>query len=359
MNFSYKKHTLQFKFEAGTSRGVLKIKTTYFIFLKDGNGSVGVGECGPLKGLSIDDRDDFEVQLKEMGEKITQLAIPNSETEISKFVANNIPDNFPSIQFGFELALLDLLHGGKRIIYKNDFSESRKGLAINGLIWMGDKEFMLRQIEEKLEHGYSCIKLKIGAIDFETECELLTYIRSKYSKEEVTLRVDANGAFSPDEAMKKLDALSVFDIHSIEQPIKQGQMDSMAVLCAKSPIPIALDEELIGIFGKEGKLKLLERIRPQYIILKPTLLGGFAKTAEWIDIAESLNIDWWITSALESNIGLNAVSQFTANYNVTMPQGLGTGQLYTNNIPAPLTIQKGFIYYDKMRTWDFNLLKNK
>ncbi len=357
MNFSYKKHTLQFKFDAGTSRGVLKTKATYFIFLKDKKGNAGIGECGPLKGLSIDDRDDFEVQLKDIGEKITHLAIPNSETEISKFIADNIPNDFPSIQFGFEMALLDLLHGGKRIIFKNDFSESKKDLAINGLIWMGDKEFMLRQIEEKLAQGYSCIKLKIGAIDFETECELLTYIRSKYSKEKVTLRVDANGAFSPDEAMEKLNALSMFDIHSIEQPIKQGQEDAMALLCTASPIPIALDEELIGVFGKEDKIKLLERIRPQYIILKPTLLGGFAKTAEWIDIAESLNIDWWITSALESNIGLNAVSQFAANYNETIPQGLGTGQLYTNNISAPLTIEKGFIYYDKMRTWDLEIIK--
>ncbi len=357
MNFSYKKHTLQFKFDAGTSRGVLKTKTTYFVILKNEDKNIGVGECGPLKGLSIDDRDDFEVQLKEIGKKITELAIPNAQTEISQFVADNIPNDFPSIQFGFEMAMFDLIQGGKRIIFKNDFSANIKGTPINGLIWMGDKKFMLRQIEEKLKLGYSCIKLKIGAIDFKTECELLAHIRSKYSKKEITIRVDANGAFSPKEAMIKLKALSIYEIHSIEQPIKQGQTAAMALLCAASPIPVALDEELIGISGKKEKIRLLEKIKPQYIILKPMLLGGFAKTAEWINIAESMDIDWWITSALESNIGLNAVSQFTANYNIKMPQGLGTGQLYSNNVSSPLTVEKGFIYYDKMRTWDLEIIK--
>ena len=357
MNFTYKKHILQFKFDAGTSRGILKTKTTYFVFFEDEKGIIGVGECGPLKGLSIDDSDDFEAQLKKIGIKIANLPRPNSQEEIFDIVATLISDNFPAIQFGIETALLDLLLGGRKEIFENDFSKSKIGLPINGLIWMGDKEFMLRQIEEKLEQGYSCIKLKIGAIDFETECKLLAYIRSKYSKEEITLRVDANGAFLPEEAEKKIQILFQYDIHSIEQPIIQGQIDAMTALCARSPIPIALDEELIGIFTKKKKIQLLEQIKPQYIILKPTLLGGFAKTAEWIDIAESLNIDWWITSALESNIGLNAVSQFTASYDIAMPQGLGTGQLYSNNISSPLTIRKGFIYYDKMRTWDFNSIK--
>lgn len=357
MKFTYKKHTLQFKFDAGTSRGVLKTKTSFFVLLKDEKGNVGIGECGPLKGLSIDDRVDFEEHIQIVGDRIAQLPTPNSEDEIYSLVADNIPDALPSIQFGIETALLDLLHGGKRTIYKNDFSESKRGLPINGLIWMGEKDFMLRQIQEKLKQGYNCIKIKIGAIDFEKECELLAYIRSKHTKEEMTLRVDANGAFLPHEAMDKLQALSVYDIHSIEQPIKQGQLDVMADLCKTSPIPIALDEELIGIFSPAEKIRLLEKVKPQYIILKPMLLGGLAKTADWIEMAESMNIGWWITSALESNIGLNAVSQFTANYNIKIPQGLGTGQLYDNNVSAPLTIEKGFIYYDKMRTWDFEIIE--
>ena len=219
---------------------------------------------------------------------------------------------------------------------------------------MGEEAFMHEQIQQKLEQGFSCIKLKIGAIDFDKEIALLQSIRKKYSASEIELRVDANGAFQPQEALQKLQRLSELDLHSIEQPIKQGQFSEMAKLCAKTPLPIALDEELIGVFSVTKKEELLQTIQPQYIILKPSLIGGFKGTQEWIDLAEKQNIGWWITSALESNIGLNAISQFTFMQNSNMPQGLGTGSLYTNNIKSPLMVKGEYITYAPKKTWDVN-----
>jgi L-alanine-DL-glutamate epimerase-like enolase superfamily enzyme len=209
---------------------------------------------------------------------------------------------------------------------------------------MGSKEYMFEQINEKIEEGYSCLKLKIGAIDFSSELDLLAFIRSKFSKDQLELRVDANGAFLPKDALHQLNELAQFDLHSIEQPIKQGQLTEMSELCAKTPVPIALDEELIGVHSKNEKQALLRKINPHYIILKPSLIGGFRGSDEWIELAESLNIDWWITSALESNIGLNAIAQYTFIKNNPLPQGLGTGQLYTNNIPSGLTISEGKLF---------------
>lgn len=230
-------------------------------------------------------------------------------------------------------------------MHNNGFSRSEEGIPINGLIWMGDKKFMQEQIEQKLKAGYTCLKLKIGSLDFTTELELLQSIREVAPGNSLTVRVDANGAFTPQEAFKKLERLAKYDLHSIEQPIRQGQHEEMAQLCAYTPVPVALDEELIGVQGSTAKAALLDTIKPQYIILKPTLVGGMAASAEWIQLAENRSIGWWVTSALESNIGLNAISQFTAQYNVAMPQGLGTGQLYHNNIPSPLQIEHGALWF--------------
>lgn len=338
---SYKKHRLKFKFRAGTSRGVLTERDCFLISISKKNNPqlIGIGEASPLKGLSVDYSEDFEEQLDFM---CRNLSTKSFEIED---IYRLIPSHFPSLRFAFETALLDLQNGGQRIIFENDFSQNKKGIPINGLVWMGDEKFMEKQIQVKLEQGFSCIKMKIGAIDFETEYKLLTSIRKKYSKEQITLRVDANGAFSFEEAQEKLAKLAQLGIHSIEQPIMAGQSKLMATLCSQNLLDIALDEELIGIWELEEKRKLLKKIKPQYIILKPTLLGGIAASREWIQLAESMQIKWWITSALESNIGLNAIAQFTAQYPVRIPQGLGTGQLYQNNIESALFIEKGQLFY--------------
>jgi o-succinylbenzoate synthase len=353
IEFTSTKHLLRFRFDAGTSRGVLKEKNTFFIqaIANGQEGPKGWGEAAPLPQLSIDDLPDFEAILKGFCQLLSGSSISNSEESILAWVSENIPFNYPSIRFAFETALLDLSKGGRKKIFENDFYNRGKSMSINGLIWMGDKSFMLEQIEHKLEEGYDCIKMKIGAIDFKKECEILGYIRKNHGADKITLRVDANGAFDPSEALEKLNSLATYDLHSIEQPIKQGQASLMRELCKSTPIPIALDEELIGIYTYEDKKKLLEHIHPQYIILKPTLIGGIQSSREWILLAESMGIGWWMTSALESNIGLNAIAQFTSTYSVKLPQGLGTGQLYHNNIESPLSIKEGQIYYDHNIDW--------
>jgi o-succinylbenzoate synthase len=260
--------------------------------------------------------------------------------------------DWPSWQFGFETAVLDWQNQGSKKLYDNAFSRSEAGIPINGLIWMGEKAFMQQQIEKKLQEGYSCLKLKIGGLDFRTELTILQQIREVAAADTLTIRLDANGAFTPEEAQNKLEELAKYTIHSLEQPIKPQQLEAMARLCQQAPIPIALDEELIGITDSAAQKQLLLDLQPAYIILKPTLLGGFTATKEWINLAEEQNIGWWITSALESNIGLNAISQFTAEFNPQREQGLGTGQLYTNNINSPLRIQAGQLYYDAATAWD-------
>lgn len=348
-------HTLQFTFEAGTSRGVLREKTSYFIRLETPDGTVGYGECGPLKKLSIDDVPDLPNRLEQLVQPLSHCAPPRNLLEMNSLVHALVPENLPSVRFALETALLDVLHGGKQQILPNSWAtftpQQGKALPINGLIWMGSEAFMQQQITRKLEDGFSCIKMKIGAIDFETEYNLLKNIRQQFSAETITLRVDANGAFQPHEALDKLKRLADLDIHSIEQPIAAGQWEAMHRLCRESPLPIALDEELIGVYGVKQE-ELLQTIEPQYIILKPTLLGGLQASAHWIAKAEQKNIGWWMTSALESNIGLNAIGQFTATYGVTRPQGLGTGQLYHNNIPSPLTVASGFIQYHPDQPWE-------
>ncbi|HXA01489.1 MAG TPA: o-succinylbenzoate synthase, partial [Cytophagaceae bacterium] len=305
---------MNFKFDAGTSRGIMRHKDTWFINIWDQANPLlaGRGECGPLKGLSIDDRKDFEEKLSEVCQRINQSDLNElAGADLVDFFQLN---QFPSILFGLETAILDLINGGEMMIFKNSFSSGLGAIPINGLVWMGDKDFMERQIKEKISEGYTCIKMKIGAIDFDAECSILQDLRKKYPEDKITLRLDANGVFQPVDALEKLGILSKYQIHSIEQPIRQGQEEQMKELCKNSAVHIALDEELIGKFLYEEKESLLKNIQPAYIILKPSLLGGFKSCREWIAIAESLNIGWWITSALESNIGLNAIAQFAATF---------------------------------------------
>ncbi|WP_339653945.1 o-succinylbenzoate synthase [uncultured Salegentibacter sp.] len=343
MQADYKKYILKFKRPSGTSRGVLTTKETWFLKITEGD-KVGFGECGILRSLSVDDRPDYEEKLQWVCNNINL-----GETMLWEELKE-----FPSIQIGVEMAFRSLNAKNPFEIFPSEFTKGKASIPINGLIWMGEKEYMKSQIQEKIEAGFDCIKMKIGAIDFETELELLKYIRSEFSSKEIELRVDANGAFKPEEALEKLKRLSEFQLHSIEQPIKQGQLKEMADLCRETPLPIALDEELIGVFNVTKKKELLHTIKPQYIILKPSLIGGFKGTQEWIDLAEENNIGWWITSALESNVGLNAISQFTYTKNNKMPQGLGTGSLYTNNIQSPLEVEKGNIQYNPAKNWEFN-----
>lgn len=342
MTASYKKHILEFKRPGGTSRGVLTQKETFYLILQK-NGKIGIGECGILRGLSVDDRPDYEEKLKETCEFI-HLG--------EKELLNRLIE-FPSIQFGLETAFKSLESKTPFELFPSRFTEGAASISINGLVWMGDKTFMKKQISEKLNEGFQCIKMKIGAIDFETEIELLKSIRKEFSASDITLRVDANGAFEPKEALEKLNILSELELHSIEQPIKQNQWEKMADLCLKTPIPIALDEELIGIFTEKEKIDLLDTIKPQYIILKPSLVGGFYGSDQWISLAEERKIGWWMTSALESNVGLNAIAQYTFTKHNSLPQGLGTGSLYTNNIDSPLEVDQGALHYNPEKTWNY------
>ena len=355
------KHTLNFNFLAGTSRGVLRTKDSYLVSLFTDNGGefLGIGECAPLKGLSCDDLPNYEELVHYFASKLTDSNIKfNTSDQALRWVSENIGAQYPSIRFGFEIALLDMIGGGKQQLLSNNWSLSPNcPLPINGLVWMNDKDHMMEQVKEKINAGFDCIKLKIGAIDFDNEIELLMYIREYYHEDQITIRVDANGAFSENDVFEKLERLSEYDIHSIEQPVKPDQHRLMKKVCNTSPIPVALDEELIGIEGQSNKLKLLKDIRPQYIIIKPSLVGGISGSREWIDLATECHIGWWITSALESNIGLNAISQLTATYDINMPQGLGTGQLYSNNIQSPLVIENGKLYYDDTLSWNYDLIK--
>ena len=336
MKATFTKLELHFKRPVGTSRGIMNIKNSWILKLTKDE-ITGVGEISIIEGLSPDfeNSETFEKKIQEVC-----LLIENRQLTINNFIL----DNNPSIKFGVETALRDLQNGGTGIIFDNDFTHGKLKLPINGLIWMGDETFMKEQIEQKLEEGFSTLKMKIGALDFETELKLLQSIRKRYSKNEITLRVDANGSFTPHQAESVLKQLAELDIHSIEQPIQAGQWGEMKKLCEISPTPIALDEELIGIEDVSKKIELLETIRPQYIILKPSLHGGISGTQEWIQLAEDRHIPWWLTSALESNIGLNAICQLAGEYKNKLPQGLGTGSLYTNNVESDLVVEKGFIF---------------
>lgn len=343
MKATYHKYILHFKQPSGTSRGVLTDKETWFLVLEK-NGKKGIGECGILRGLSADDRPDYEEKLQWVCENI-HLGIEKLWEELIEF---------PSIQFGVEMAFLSLQSENPFVLLPSKFTSGAASMVINGLVWMGDEAFMIRQIEEKIEQGFRCIKLKIGAIDFEKEKALLRFIRQNFDAETIEIRVDANGAFSENEALDKINQITGFQIHSIEQPIQKNNTDTMSVLCKNTQLPIALDEELIGVFSVADKEALLQKVRPQYIILKPSFVGGFRGTAEWIALAEKYQIGWWITSALESNIGLNAIAQFTFLQNNPMPQGLGTGGLYTNNFESPLQVSQGQLWYRNELEWQFD-----
>ncbi len=344
MKASYFKYILHFKQASGTSRGILTQKETWFIILEN-DGKKGIGECGILRGLSADDRPDYEEKLKWTCQNV-HLGEQKLWEELIEF---------PSIQFGIEMAFLSLKSENPFVLFPSDFTKSTKSISINGLVWMGDEAFMKTQIQDKITQGFSCIKLKVGAIDFDREIDLLRFIRTNFDEKTIEIRVDANGAFYENEALNKINQMTGFKLHSIEQPIKKNHTDTMSALCKNSQIPIALDEELIGVFTMEEKQNLLHKIRPQYIVLKPSFIGGFRGTLEWISIAEKLKIGWWITSALESNVGLNAIAQFTFLQNNLMPQGLGTGSLFTNNFDCPLTVSEGQLWYDKNEDWKINL----
>ena len=335
MKASWTKRTLNLKQPAGTSRGVIKSRDVWYITLCE-NGITGIGECAPLRGLSLDNFDQIESKLEEV------CANP-------KLFINDLSSlkDFPSIRFGLEMACFDLKNGGGQNYYG-----SFDSIEINGLIWMGNPDFMMGQVEQKLDEGWTCIKLKIGALDFDSELDILRSIRSRFSRDELELRVDINGAFTENDVREKLNRLAEFDLHSIEQPIQPGQWDLLAELCESSPIPIALDEELIPLINDAERIEMLENVNPQYLVLKPSLLGGFSETKKWIRMAKERNIGWWITSALESNIGLNAIAQWTAKMKPDGFQGLGTGQLFTNNIPSPLTVKSGKISTDQSKIWN-------
>ena len=343
MKATFHKYNLQFKQPSGTSRGILNEKETWFIIIKD-NGKVGVGECGILRGLSCDDRPDYE----------QKLAWTCANIHLDKDQLWEALLEFPSIQFGVEMALMSLASKTPFLLFESAFTNGTKSIEINGLVWMGNEAFMKQQIQEKIDSGFGCIKLKIGAIDFDQELQLLRFIRSNFTPSQMEIRVDANGAFDSENALDKLYQLSEFELHSIEQPIAKNNTDTMAELCKTSPIDIALDEELIGVFLLAEKEALLLKIKPKYIILKPSFIGGFRGTLEWINLAEKHNIKWWITSALESNIGLNAIAQFTYLQQNLMPQGLGTGALYSNNFDCPLTVSQGQLWYKNNVEWKFD-----
>lgn len=358
--------TLHFKQPAGTSRGVYTTRHSYYLTLTldELPGVEGVGECATLPDLSCDAKPEYEMTLRQVCQMVEQMGR----------ISYDMIRAYPSITFGLETAFASFFDAAKKFLeivpaegassssemlkqkgvsvpagmenltelFDSPFGRGEEGITINGLVWMGTYEEMLARLEEKLQAGFHCVKLKIGAIDFFKELDLIKRIRDVYTKEQVELRVDANGGFLPENAMSQLEALAKYDIHSIEQPIKQHQWPKMAQLCRETPLPIALDEELIGVNVRSMKQALLDTVRPQYIILKPSLHGGIYGCNEWIELANQRGIGSWITSALESNIGLNAIAHYTAKVygpNVKMPQGLGTGQLFTDNIPMPLEIR--------------------
>ena len=329
------KHILNFKQPSGTSRGVLTSKETFFLVIEQED-KKGIGECNLFRGLSADDVPNYEAKLQwveqhlHLGEKALLEELKT----------------FPSIQFGVEQAFRSVVAPQWYELFPSNFTKGKDAIPINGLIWMGSPDFMKAQIKEKLAQGFRCIKMKIGAIDFEEEYRILKALRNEFSANDIEIRVDANGVFQASEALRFLERLATLQLHSIEQPIRAGQWEAMAELCEQTPLPIALDEELIGIFTREEKQRLLREIQPQYIILKPSLIGGYRGSEEWITLAETLGIGWWVTSALESNIGLNAIAQWTYTLRNPMPQGLGTGTLYTNNIPFPLYVENGHLGFN-------------
>lgn len=343
LNARVEEKTMVFNRPAGTSRGVLSEKKVWFLTISDGN-FTGIGECAPLPGLSPDFA-TAEAMIREVAETIN---------EYQDWLMNL--DEYPSVKFALETALLDLDNYGNKVLFPSRFTEGKEAILINGLIWMGDPEFMVREINQKLEEGFRVLKMKIGAVDFAEECYILEQIRNTYAADEIEIRLDANGAFKPHEVLRKLEKLASYDIHSIEQPIKSGKWDDMSDICRDSPIPIALDEELIGISNSDDMREMLETILPAYVVLKPTLCGGLQGAEDWIATAEDSGISWWATSALESNIGLNAIAQWVYTKQNPVPQGLGTGKLYQRNFGSPLYLEADLMKFDPGEKWDLSWL---
>lgn len=347
MRLAYAPYNLKFKAPAGTSRGILNEKQTYLIKIWDESdpSHYGIGEASLFKGLSAEDNDRYEFKLVETLANVA-LGIP---TDLSRH---------SSIQFGLEQAIFDFSNGCKGIYFPSDFTAARQSITINGLVWMGSFDEMIERIEQKISQGFKCVKLKIGAIDFIKELEMVKHIRRHFDADTLEIRVDANCGFSMDNAIARLARLAELDVHSIEQPIRQGHWDLMAFLCRVSPLDIALDEELIGITDLRSKIEMLDTIRPKYIILKPSLCGGFSGAMEWIKLADERNIGWWVTSSLESNIGLNALSQWVATLNTSMPQGLGTGGLFTNNFESPIYLDGEQLKFNTEQPFDYSQFDN-
>lgn len=347
MRLQFAPYILKFKEPAGTSRGVLTEKPTCYMRLFDENNPsrYGVGEAAVFPGLSPEADDRFFYKLMELQANVRL----GRSTDLS---------HFPSLQFGFEQCIRDFTGGCNGIYYPSQFVAGIQSIQINGLVWMGNREEMMERMEKKLEEGFSCIKFKIGAIDWKSEIDMIETVRKRYNRDRVEIRVDANGAFDMDHALPRLKHLADLGVHSIEQPIKAGQPLMMQFLCQVSPLPIALDEELIGKFSMEEKARTLDAIHPQFIVIKPTLTGGYSGAEEWIKLAEERNIGWWITSSLESNIGLNALAQWTATLGNKMPQGLGTGTLFTNNLDAPIYLEGDKLRYNPELTLNRQQLDN-
>lgn len=335
MRLAYAPYLLKFRQPAGTSRGVMTEKPTYILKIWDeaDPSHFGLGEASVFPGLSLEADGRYEYKIVEL---LANVAI-GKQTDLSRF---------PSLQFGFEQALRDFASGGKGLYFPSPFTEGKRELEINGLVWMGSIEEMQRRVEEKLQAGFRCLKFKVGALDWNSELAMVRAVRERFSPGELEIRLDANGGFPENEALGRLRALEPLAIHSIEQPVKPGNPDLMAMLCRESPVPVALDESLIGMHSRAAKEMLLDYIQPQYIILKPTLCGGFSGAEEWISLADERKTGWWVTSALESNVGLNALAQWSATLNNPMPQGLGTGQLFTNNLPSPLELDGDRLRFD-------------
>ena len=341
MQASYIRHPLQFVRPAGTSRGYLEQKPCLYIRLSDTEGNTGLGEVSFIPGLSMESQDDLEIQV----DHICKLISRGEMDPLQQLPA------LPGVQFALETAVRDMETGGKLLLHPSEFTRGMAGIPTNGLIWMGPRDFMISQIREKMNLGFRVLKLKVGALDFEEEMEVIRWIRSEFSGADLEIRLDANGAWSAGEALEKMGVLARSVIHSIEQPIAPGQPEDLAELCRHAAIPVALDEELIGMADPLKRRGLLEAVRPAYIILKPGILGGFSITGHWIELAESMDIGWWITSALESNLGLNAIAQWTWQKGISRPQGLGTGALYTNNIRSPLEMRGEQLWYRPGTLW--------
>ncbi|WP_420318049.1 o-succinylbenzoate synthase [Ekhidna sp.] len=348
MKLEVKPYVLDFKFQARTSRGEMKNRKVWFLKLKNEEGITGIGEVAPIHRLSPEEVEEIPQYLNQLIKEINQKVLPENKDLVDEFITSIVPANKPSVRFGLEMALLDLINGGEKHIYRTNLKNIK--IPINGLVWMGDESYMKEQIKVKLDNGFSCIKLKIGALDFEAELSIIKSLR-RISKE-LIIRLDANGAFQTNEVLAKLKELSKYNIHSIEQPIMPMQPEAMELVCNRSEIPIALDEELIGIHNSRDRIDILQDLKPQYLVLKPTLHGGFSSVKEWIDLAEIHGIKWWITSYLESNLGLNAIAQFASQYpENTEHHGLGTGEIYHNNITSPIIVEKGYLAYANSMVW--------